>query len=101
MALTINKIENWCDSVIDLSEFLVGHTNNIICKVALGRTYSGMKFKDLLDRFMEVLGVFSFGNYIPRLAWIDRLSGLEDRARKVAQYFDEFLEGVVEEHIIK
>ncbi|KAJ0804434.1 putative cytochrome P450 [Helianthus annuus] len=99
MALTINKIENCCGSVIDLSEFLVGLTNNIICKVALGRTYSGMKFKDLLDRFMEVLGVFSFGNYIPRLAWIDRLSGLEDRARKVAQDFDEFLEGVVEEHM--
>ncbi|XP_076937749.1 cytochrome P450 Tp4149-like [Bidens hawaiensis] len=101
MALTISKIENCCGLVIDLSEFLVGLTNNIICTVALGRTYSGIKFKDLLDRFMNVLGVFSFGNYIPRLSWIDRLSGLEDQARKVAEDFDEFLEGVVEEHISK
>ncbi|KAI3763174.1 hypothetical protein L1987_53625 [Smallanthus sonchifolius] len=48
---------------------------------------------------MKVLGVFSFGNYIPTLSWIDRLSGLEGQARKVAEDFDEFLEGVVEEHI--
>lgn len=64
IALTINMIDNRCGSVIDLSEFLVTLTNNIICKVALGRTYSGIKFKDLLGRFMIVLGVFSFGNYI-------------------------------------
>ncbi|KAD6118906.1 hypothetical protein E3N88_10177 [Mikania micrantha] len=98
-ALAINMIENRCGSVIDLSELLVKLTNNIICKVALGRTYSGLKFKDLLGRFMNVLGVFSFGNYIPKLSWIDRLSGLESEARKVADDFDEFLEGVVEEHI--
>ncbi|KAK9073543.1 hypothetical protein SSX86_007867 [Deinandra increscens subsp. villosa] len=99
MALMINMIESSCGSVIDLSEFLVMLTNNIICKVALGRTYSGLKFKDLLGRFVHLLGVFSFGNYIPKLSWIDRLSGLEDKARKVAKDFDEFLEGVVEEHI--
>ncbi|KAL8226017.1 hypothetical protein R6Q57_018574 [Mikania cordata] len=98
-ALAINVIENRCGSVIDLSELLVKLTNNIICKVALGRTYSGLKFKDLLGRFMNVLGVFSFGNYIPKLSWIDRLSGLESEARKVSDDFDEFLEGVVEEHI--
>ncbi|KAK9073542.1 hypothetical protein SSX86_007866 [Deinandra increscens subsp. villosa] len=99
MALMINMIESSCGSVIDLSEILVMLTNNIICKVALGRTYSGLKFKDLLGRFVHLLGVFSFGNYIPKLSWIDRLSGLDDKARKVAKDFDEFLEGVVEEHI--
>ncbi|KAK1427678.1 hypothetical protein QVD17_16370 [Tagetes erecta] len=99
IALTIKMIENRCGSIIDLSEFLVSLTNNIICKVALGRTYSGIKFKGLLRRLMHVLGVFSFGNYIPKLSWIDRLSGLEDQARKVAKDFDDFLEGVVEEHV--
>ncbi|KAJ9567909.1 hypothetical protein OSB04_003875 [Centaurea solstitialis] len=33
--------------------------------------------------------------------WVDRLSGLEQRADDVAKEFDEFLEGVIEEHLSK
>ncbi|KAJ0617692.1 putative cytochrome P450 [Helianthus annuus] len=56
---------------------------------------------NLLAQFVHVLGALCIGNYIPWLSWIDRLSGLEDKARKVAKEFDEFLEGVVREHLDK
>lgn len=50
---------------------------------------------------MELLGCFSVGSYIPTLAWVDRLSRLERRADEVAKEFDEFLEGVIDEHVNK
>ncbi|CAH1428504.1 unnamed protein product [Lactuca virosa] len=70
-------------------------------RVALGRTYDGKKFKGLLERFLELLGSFTVGSYIPWLTWVDRLSGLERRADEVAKEFDEFLEGVIEQRLNK
>ncbi|XP_076921705.1 cytochrome P450 Tp4149-like [Bidens hawaiensis] len=99
--LMIDIIGKSCGSVIDLGTMLNSLTNNIICRVGLGRTYEGTKFSDLLARFSYLLGSFSVGNYIPWLSWVDRLSGLEARTKKVAEELDEFLEGVVEEHISK
>ncbi|MFS7910907.1 putative cytochrome P450 [Helianthus anomalus] len=76
----IDEIGKSRGSVIDLGELLNLLTNNVICRVALGRTYE-------------------IGNYIPWLSWVDRVSGLEARTKKVAKEFDEFLEGVLEEHV--
>ncbi|XP_076921469.1 cytochrome P450 Tp4149-like [Bidens hawaiensis] len=100
-SLMIETIEKSHDSVIDLSELTFWLVNNIVCKVALGRSYQGLKFTDLLAKFVHVMGALCVGNFIPWLSWIDRLSGLDDKARKVAKEFDEFLEGVVEEHLDK
>ncbi|KAI3512869.1 hypothetical protein L1887_20190 [Cichorium endivia] len=100
--LMIDKIGESCGSKIDLGELLTSLTNNIICRVALGKTFDhGRKFNDLLGRFTYLLGAFSVRNYIPWLSWVDRLSGLDARTRKVAEEFDEVLEGVLEEHINK
>ncbi|KAL7617959.1 hypothetical protein Lser_V15G01077 [Lactuca serriola] len=99
--LLIDKIGENCGSLVDLGDLLNSLTNNIVCRVALGRTYHGMKFNDLLARFAYLLGAFSVGNYIGWLSWVDRLSGLEARTKKVAEEFDEFLESVLEEHINK
>ncbi|MFS7910878.1 putative cytochrome P450 [Helianthus anomalus] len=97
----IDEIGKSRGSVIDLGELLNLLTNNVICRVALGRTYESKKFNDLLVRFTYLLGCFSVGNYIPWLSWVDRVSGLEARTKKVAKEFDEFLEGVLEEHVYK
>ncbi|KAM0035150.1 putative cytochrome P450 [Helianthus debilis subsp. tardiflorus] len=97
----IDEIGKSSGSVIDLGELLNLLTNNVICSVALGRTYESKKFNDLLARFTYLIGCFSVGNYIPWLSWVDRVSGLEARTKKVAKEFDEFLEGVLEEHVYK
>ncbi|KAL2465415.1 Cytochrome [Abeliophyllum distichum] len=69
---------------------------------ALGRKYGigdeGIKFKLLLTDFVGLLGTFCVGDYIPWLAWISKFNGLNAKVEKVAKVFDEFLEGVVEEH---
>ncbi|XP_023756353.1 3-beta-hydroxylase [Lactuca sativa] len=101
VSLMIESIREAHESVVNLSELLISLTNNVVCRVALGRTYDGKKFKGLLDRFLELLGSFTVGSYIPWLTWVDRLSGLERRADEVAKEFDEFLEGVIEERLNK
>ncbi|KAJ0785456.1 putative cytochrome P450 [Helianthus annuus] len=101
IGLMIETIEKSHGSIIDVTELVFWLVNNIVCKVSLGRSYQGLKFTDLLTQFVHVLGALCIGNYIPWLSWIDRLSGLEDKARKVAKEFDEFLEGVVKEHLDK
>ncbi|KAK1427680.1 hypothetical protein QVD17_16372 [Tagetes erecta] len=97
----IDTIAKSHGSLVDLSELTFWFVNNIVCKVALGRSYQGLKFTDLLGKFVHVLGALCVGNFIPWLSWIDRLSGLDDKARNVAKEFDEFLEGVVNEHLEK
>nr|XP_043637203.1 cytochrome P450 Tp4149-like [Erigeron canadensis] len=86
-------------SSVNLSELFVALTNNVVCRVALGKTYRGLKFKNLLARLMGLLGYLSIGNYIPLLSWIDRLSGIERKTNEVAKEFDDLLEGVIDEHI--
>ncbi|GLT84005.1 hypothetical protein SLE2022_022630 [Rubroshorea leprosula] len=103
-ALMIDEIEraSSSSSPINLSEILATLTNNVVCRAALGRKYggeSGRKFSKLLSEFVEHLGVFNVGNFIPWLAWVSHVNGLEARMDKVAKEFDDFLEGVVEEHM--
>ncbi|CAH1439737.1 unnamed protein product [Lactuca virosa] len=99
--LMIDKIGEICGSIVDLGELLTIFTNNVVCRVAFGRKFHGVKFNDLLKRFTYLLGAFSVGNYIPWLSWVDRFNGLEARIKKVAVEFDEVLETVLEEHISK
>ncbi|MFS7986231.1 putative cytochrome P450 superfamily [Helianthus anomalus] len=81
---------------------LVKVTNNVICQVALGRTYSdSLKFKDLLVRFQILLGVLCVGNYIPWLSWVDWLRGLDRQTKELAKEFNDFYDGIIEEHLVK
>ena len=48
---------------------------------------------------MELLGVINVGDYIPWLAWVSHFNGLDARAKKLAKQFDDFFEGVIEDHI--
>nr|AHF22087.1 CYP71AU39 [Maesa lanceolata] len=104
--LVIEKIKKLCFdplSVINLSDMFALLTNNIVCKVALGRKYSSEEeedrnFKELLGEFEELLGIFDVGDYIPWFRWVNKIRGLYGRADNVAKEFDEFLESVLEEH---
>lgn len=105
--LMLKKIEESCEcsSLIDLSEVIASLTNDIVCRVAFGRKYSegegGKKFKKLLEEFGELLGVFNVGDFIPWLGWLNYVTGLEARVEKVFWEFDDFLDGIVDEHTKK
>ncbi|KAM7253434.1 hypothetical protein ACFE04_026052 [Oxalis oulophora] len=90
-----------CSLPVNLSEIVATYTNDVVCRVALGKKYSdrGNRFIPLLGEFVELLGAVSIGNFIPRLAWLSRLNGVYARMDRVAKELDEFLELVVDEHI--
>ncbi|KAK1363183.1 putative cytochrome P450, family 71, subfamily A, polypeptide 26 [Heracleum sosnowskyi] len=101
----VNKIKDLSASSlpVDLTELLMTLTNDISCRSAFGRKYSeegnGKEFKELLREFLELLGAHSLRDFIPWLAWVDRISGLDARLDRVSKKIDEFLQGVVEEHM--
>ncbi|XP_016652296.1 PREDICTED: cytochrome P450 71A25-like [Prunus mume] len=91
-------------SAFNLSEMLETLTNDVICSVALGRKYSdggecGRTFKKLAGELTLVMSRIHIGDYIPWLAWIARLNGLDAKFDDLAKRFDEFLEIVVQEHM--
>ncbi|CAI0451611.1 unnamed protein product [Linum tenue] len=93
--------------VVDLSESFATLTNDVVCRAALGRKYSelgsngGRKFNELLLEFMELLGSFNVGDFIPWLRWINIFTGFSVRVDTIAKEFDDFLEEVVDEHTRK
>nr|QKV50715.1 Cytochrome P450 71A26 [Astragalus membranaceus] len=104
LALMMDKIRHSSLSSlpVNISEMLATTINHIVCRVSLGRKYSGESgkgFKKLLMDFTELLGTFVVGDYIPWLDWLTQLSGFYARAKIVAKQFDDILEEVIEEHI--
>ncbi|KAJ8752070.1 hypothetical protein K2173_001097 [Erythroxylum novogranatense] len=105
VAILVRKIKESSVSAcpVNLSEVFASLTNDVVCRVALGRKYSdgeqGRKFKELLGEFSILLGSYSIGDFIPWLSWVNSLTGFDARVEKVAKEFDEFLDGVVEEHV--
>ncbi|KAL3512698.1 hypothetical protein ACH5RR_025415 [Cinchona calisaya] len=89
--------------VLNLSEMFMTLTNDVVSRAAFGRKYSegesGRKFMKMMSEFVSVLGIFDFGTFLPWLGWIDRVNGLTDKVERIAKEMDEFLEGVLEEHI--
>lgn len=83
-------------------------TSDVICRVTMGRKYStstvgegGNKilFKELLWEFTELLRSLYIGDYIPWLAWLSCVNGLEAKLDKVAKQFDDFLDRVIQERV--
>lgn len=104
ICLVIEKIKQTCSSsYVNLSEVFVNLTFDVLCRVALGRKYGGgegeRKFKKPLRELGELLGTINVGDYLPWLAWVNLVNGLDAKADKVAKQFDDFFEGVIEEHI--
>lgn len=104
VALFVEKIKE-SDNSVNLSELLASLTNDVTCRVAFGRKYSGgseggRKFQKLLVEFVGLLGSLNVGDFIPWLAWVNRINGFDGRVEKVGKEFDKFLEGIVEQHMM-
>ncbi|KAG6516665.1 hypothetical protein ZIOFF_027138 [Zingiber officinale] len=102
-AALVARIRAAAGGPVNLSDMIIDFTSNLICRVALGRTYAdakggGSQIRELFGEFMEIMGLFPVRDYIPWLAWIDWLSGLDGRARKIGLKLDALLEKVIAEH---
>ncbi|XP_057787916.1 cytochrome P450 71A8-like [Salvia miltiorrhiza] len=88
---------------VDFSSMVSEFTNDVICRSTFGRKYSdsenGKKVMVLLRESMELLGTVCIGDFIPWLSWVSRVNGFDKRLDRVAKELDEFLEGVIQEHV--
>nr|XP_043616273.1 cytochrome P450 Tp4149-like [Erigeron canadensis] len=99
ISIMIDNISDSCGLVVDFTELLLSVVNNVVCRVTLGKKYTDKRFLKLVEDFKKLVVLFTVGQYIPCLAWVDRIRGLNVRTQKVAKEFDEFLEGVIEERL--
>uniref|UniRef100_M1BZ96 Cytochrome P450 n=1 Tax=Solanum tuberosum TaxID=4113 RepID=M1BZ96_SOLTU len=90
--------------ITNLSNIMSSLTTTIICRVAFGIRYDGetregRKFGELLKVAQEMLADFFVSDYFPLLGWIDKLSGKINKLEKNFKDFDEFNEGLIEQHL--
>ncbi|XWS47867.1 hypothetical protein CRYUN_Cryun13aG0022400 [Craigia yunnanensis] len=105
IALFIDKIKesSFLSLPVDLSEMFVSLINDVICGVAFGRKYSGddegdKNFREVLEEFFFLLGSVNVGSFIPWLSSINLVNGIRFKVDRVAKWFDNFLDKVIDEH---
>ncbi|GKC29324.1 putative cytochrome P450 [Tanacetum coccineum] len=101
VTLLIEKIGESCGSIVNFSELIISHTNNVFSRVALGRKFERKQVKDMIEHSVVLTGLFRFADYMPCLSWVDKLRGVEGRMDQHIKQFDEFIEGVIEENLHK
>lgn len=89
---------------VNLSDLFFTLANDVVCRAALGRRYSGeggSMLHEPLNEMIELLGSSVIGDYIPWLDWLGRVNGVYGRAKRVAKELDDFFDEVVEERLSK
>ena len=104
IALFVDKIKesSFLSLPVDLSEMFLTLTNDVICRVAFGRKYSAddegdKNYREVLE-FSFLLGSFNVGAFITWLSWINLVNGIHFKVDRVAKWFDNFLDKVIDEH---
>ncbi|KAK1436698.1 hypothetical protein QVD17_02480 [Tagetes erecta] len=100
IACMIRILSERCDSSVDASALFDSLAENIMCRVAIGKTYD-LKLTNIFKPYLTMFTRLSIGSYIPWLSWVDRVSGLLAKAEQVTKELDEFLEDVIDEHVNK
>ncbi|KAI7756822.1 hypothetical protein M8C21_015321 [Ambrosia artemisiifolia] len=101
IGLMIGMLGESCGNSVDVTPLFDSLTEKIMCRMAIGRAYDGLKLTNLLKRYLTMFTRLSVGTYIPWLSWVDRVSGLLGQAEDATKKLDEFLEDVIEEHVNK
>nr|GMD67103.1 cytochrome P450 71A9-like [Ipomoea batatas] len=91
-------------TVVDLSSLALSLSNNVVRRVAFGNKGDGdddetMKFNEILHQAQHLLGEPNLADVFPRLAWINKVNGLDARLEKTFKDIDSFFNKVMEEHL--
>lgn len=87
---------------VNMSEILITYTYDIVCRVALGKKYSGHgeenKVWKLSRESSALFGAFNVRDFFPELGWLNWLTGKDARVERHFQEWDGFLNQVIQEH---
>uniref|UniRef100_A0ACD5VPU3 Uncharacterized protein n=1 Tax=Avena sativa TaxID=4498 RepID=A0ACD5VPU3_AVESA len=87
--------------VVNLTHELICYTNAIISRATFGDNGGhgiGDGLSEVFADFEELLGTVSVGQFVPWLAWVDTLMGLDAKAARTSKVMDEMLERVIADH---
>ncbi|KAL2933255.1 Cytochrome P450 71A25 [Bienertia sinuspersici] len=103
IAHIIKQIERSRTSVVNLSKMLSNFSTDVICRAAFGMKFNGERdgidFKELHEKHEELVGSINVGDFIPWLAWINHVNGVEKNVKRVSRDMDRFLGRLVQEHM--
>ncbi|KAL6620533.1 hypothetical protein ACP70R_035672 [Stipagrostis hirtigluma subsp. patula] len=86
---------------VNMTELLVGLTNTVVSRAAFGNKLGGMEPRMVHQMFKEVtdlLQSIAVSDVFPRLGWVDRMTGLDARIKRIASKLDDVLESALREH---
>ncbi|XP_062026620.1 cytochrome P450 71AP13 [Rosa rugosa] len=88
----------------NLSKLLGLYANDILCRVAFGRDFSGggeydhHGFQKMLEEYQELLGGFSIGDFFPSMEFLHTLTGMKSRLQETFGRFDKLFDQMITEH---
>ncbi|KAJ6294160.1 hypothetical protein OIU76_022277 [Salix suchowensis] len=105
VARLIHRIAESYPGTANLSKMIGLYANDVLCRVALGRDFSGgggeydrHGFQKMLDDFQALLGGFSLGDYFPSMEFVHSLTGMKSKLQRTFRQFDQFFDEVITEH---
>lgn len=102
----VRNLYNSCQNrvVVDVCEMFVTISNNILSRSAFGRRYEvdgdDKHLGEMWRKAMDLVGAFCFQDFLPFLGWMDVLTGLVARLRSTSDVLDDFLDRVIEQHLV-
>ncbi|ONK79870.1 uncharacterized protein A4U43_C01F11200 [Asparagus officinalis] len=85
---------------MNMSDILMSFAKDVISRVAFGKCSREEGWNEMIDVLIEesneLLASFHLGDYVPWLAWVSRVTGLDARVNKTVSKLDEILEQVID-----
>ncbi|RDY12069.1 Cytochrome P450 71A20, partial [Mucuna pruriens] len=107
VAKLVNKLREVSSSdkcYMNMREMLMSTSNNIVCKCALGRKYTGdgySRVKELARNVMVQLSAFTVRDYFPLLGWVDVLTGKIQEFKAIFHALDALFDQAIAEHLME
>ncbi|KAK4376030.1 hypothetical protein RND71_006707 [Anisodus tanguticus] len=102
----VQEVGNSLNSSINISALALTLANNVVCRVAFGKVSDERgddngekKFCEILYETQELLCEFNVADYFPKMAWINKINGLDERLEKNFRELDKYYDKVIEDHV--
>ncbi|KAF3438667.1 hypothetical protein FNV43_RR21431 [Rhamnella rubrinervis] len=105
VARLVRRVAESYPSTTNLSKMLGLYSNDVLCRVAFGRDFSGggeydkHGFQEMLEEYQELVGGFSVGDFFPSMEFIHTLTGMKSRLEQIFRRFDQLFDLLVTEHL--
>ncbi|KAK8959494.1 Cytochrome P450 71A9 [Platanthera guangdongensis] len=98
----LQRVSDRCGTVVCLTEMLNELVNNVLCRVVLGSPLGDERRKlisNLVQRNSTINTVLFIEDFFPRLGWLDRIFGSENKIQSHFGAWDVLLDEFIEDHL--